>query len=480
MRRLRPPITVTVPMLVAGLMVFVGFVVSERVMSRLVESQERNLAQLSEAYLDGLSASILPYMMRGDIWEVFDALDRARNLYEGLRPTETVAVDANGLVIAASDPRRTPSREPLPDSYRSRLPEDGFAIDADSGEALLRRPLDYLGAPVGALHAVVDIRHLLEERREVVTTLIITNAALTIALAAIGYLAVRRMVQPTRILTEHLTSGATGRAEPIPDAKMPPPGSEAHRLYTAYNTLVMAEREREALSRTLAEEERLASLGRLSAGMAHEINNPLGGLFNALATLKRHGASPGARETAISLLERGLIGIRDVVAAALETYRPKRAERPFGPSDLEDIRLLVGPEVRRRRLSLAWSNALDDNIALSNAPLRQAVLNLLLNACAATPEGGALALAAEGDAQGLSIEVADSGGGLSEEAARVLTARRTALAPPAAGGLGLWMVRSAVDELGGRIEIARGRLGGAAIRLSFITAAKEERVDAVA
>ncbi len=480
MRRFRPPITVTVPMLVAGLMVVVGLVVSERVMSRLVESQERNLAQLSEAYLDGLSASIQPHMMRGDIWEVFDALDRSRDLYQGLQPIETVAVDGNGLVIAASDPRLMPSRAPLPEDFRARLPDGAFAIDPDAGRAYLRRPLDYHGTPVGALHAVVDIGYLLQERRDVVTTLIVTNAALTIALAAIGYLAVRRMVQPTRVLTEHLTSGATGRAEPIPEAKMPAPGSEAHRLYAAYNALVLAERERESLSRSLAEEERLASLGRLTAGMAHEINNPLGGLFNALATLKRHGSSRSVRETTLDLLERGLVGIRDVVAAALESYRPKHAERPFGPNDLEDIRVLVGPEVRRRRLALDWSNGLRESIALSSAPLRQAVLNLLLNACAATPEGGRLAVSAVGDGRAISIEIADGGSGLSAEAAKVLTTAKAGLAPSAEGGLGLWMVRSALDELGGEVALARSCFGGTLVRLSFAVALEAERVDAVA
>ena len=91
--------------------------------------------------------------------------------------------------------------------------------------------------------------------------------------------------------------------------------------------------------------------------MAHEINNPLGGLFNALDTLKTHGETPGVRDTSISLIERGLAGIRDVVEAALATYRPERSQRLLTAEDFDDVRLLLKPELRRRRQRLDWDMA---------------------------------------------------------------------------------------------------------------------------
>ena len=145
--------------------------------------------------------------------------------------------------------------------------------------------------------------------------------------------------------------------------------------------------EREALVKRLAEEERLGSLGRLTSALAHEINNPLGGLFNSLATLKSHGHIDGVRTSALGILERGLIGIRDVVRTTLAMYRSNQASRDLTATDIDDLGLLLVPEARRRSLSVSVTNRLQDDVPLPSTPIRQAVLNLLLNAVAAGPEG---------------------------------------------------------------------------------------------
>ena len=470
----RLPITLKVPLFVALLMVLVSVVLSERVLSRLADTQERQLDDLSAAYLDGLSSSLLPHVLREDVWEVFDILDRSMSLYEAVRPVETVVVGTDGRIVAATDPFRFPALEPLPPELPIAREGNRARIDEAAGKAYVARGLWYQGAEIGTIHAILDVRHLLAERADVVTALATTNAGLTLALAFAGYVGTRRMVAPLRVLTDQLAAGANGRASPIPAASMPPDGSETRRLFEAYNALVRGEEEREALARRLAEEERLASLGRLASGMAHEINNPLGGLFNALHTLRRHGHVAPVRASAVGLLERGLSGIRDVVAAALQTYRPERDPRPFGPDDIEDVKILVAPEARRRNLVVAWRSAIAGPLPLPNAPLRQALLNLVLNACAASPDGGSVAIGIAWDGTVLVIEVADSGPGLPSSAVALLAEPD----PPAPigqdGGLGLWMVRRAVTEAGGAIECGRTGDGGR-IRVRVPVAAEPAR-----
>ncbi|WP_018701101.1 sensor histidine kinase [Amorphus coralli] len=472
-RMSRIPITLRVPALVVLLMIAVSVVTSERVVTRLIDTQERHLRSLAAAYLDGLSSSLLPHVLRGDIWEVFDVLDRARDRYDALHPLLTVVGDADDLVLAASDPRSAPSRKPLPDEFAGLTPGD-MAIAADSGRALVRRTLTYQGRTIGSITAKLDISHLLAERRDVTATLILSNALLTLILAGAGYLLVRRMVRPVRILSDHLREGSAGEVRPIPRSRFPSQGNDFRQLFESYNSLVEAETERRSLAMHMAEEERLAALGRLASGMAHEINNPLGGLFNALDTLKQHGDTPSARTTAISIVERGLVGIRDVVRAALATYRPGLTTRPLAPGDLEDLALLIRPEVRRKRLDFHWTNTVGGAFAVPGAPVRQLVLNVLINACNAAGETGRIEAAAWVEAGNLMIEVGDSGPGMPAEA------REQLVGSPGAGtggGLGLWIVRRHIDGLGGRIEIERSDLGGALVRM-IIPAQREGLSDA--
>jgi two-component system OmpR family sensor kinase len=461
------PISYRAPVMVALLMVAVSAAISERVLDRLSRTQERFLDGLAETYLDGLSSAVVPAVLRGDVWEVFDALDRSATSYGALAPLETVVTGADGHVLAASDPGRIAAYSELPAAYAERYGVGLVTINEAFEAGFARRDLVYQGLPIGTIHAAFDVSHLFAERREILLTLLVTNGALAALFSLGGFLLVRRMIGPMRVLESHMRTAAGGAAEPIAPSEFPSRDREVASLFRGYNALVHAERERAELAMRLAEEEKVASLGRLASGMAHEINNPLGGLFNALDTLKKHGTTPGVRDTSLSLIERGLAGIRDVVEAALATYRPERSRRPLGSHDFEDIRLLLKPELRRKRQRLDWEVAWKDQgpTLADGGPVRQALLNLLLNASAVTPEGGTLAFRAGHTDRLVTIEIEDQGQGMPPEVSGILIDADPGLAVRAGHGLGLWMVRRMIDELDGTVKITPKNDGGTMVTL---------------
>lgn len=456
------PTTLKVPLIVAALMVAVSIVLSNLVLLRQSQTQQRHLEELTGAYLDGLSASIEPHVLRDDIWEIFDQLERTRHGYVGVSAITTIVARRDGTILAASDPRAFPSQEAVPTSLEGRFRGAAdLVLDEAEGRAFARRALTYQARPMGWIYAEIDIRDLLLERREVLVALILTNAMLTLLFAGLGYLAVRRMLRPIGTLARHLDRGRGGHVEPIPEAAIGARDSEFGRLFRRYNAMVRALSQREALASRLAEEEMMASLGRLASGMAHEINNPLGGMFTAIDTIERHDGDPVVRRTSLQILKRGLVGIRDVVRATLVTYKSGEAERPLRPADLDDLRILVRQEVQRRRLTLSWRNELPDSLDLPGGPIRQAVLNLLLNACAASPIGGKVVFNAGLRDGALVLAIEDQGPGLPPEVAALLESDGKEAAPPVEGrGLGAWMVSRLIGELGGSIcTAARGEAG---------------------
>ncbi|MHB1109874.1 MAG: sensor histidine kinase [Devosia sp.] len=448
-------------------MVIISAAISERVLDRLSRMQESFLNGLADFYLDGLSSAVVPAVLREDVWEVFDALDRSSTSYTSLAPIETIVTGPDDRVLAASDPSQIATFSELPAAYRDRHGAGTVTIDETALTGFARRDLVYQGEAIGTIYATFDVSHLFAERREILITLLATNGLLAALFSLGGFVLVQQMIGPMRVLEDRMRAAAHGAAEPIPSCDIPKGDGEVSGLFHGYNALVHAERERANFAMQLAEEEKLSSLGRLASGMAHEINNPLGGLFNALDTLKRHGETPGVREASISLIERGLAGIRDVVQAALATYRPERSQRPLTADDLDDIRLLLKPEFGRKRQRLdwtvSWSPALE--LPIRGGPIRQAVLNLLLNASAVTPDEGTVTLKAASTEQLLTIEIGDGGPGMPLDIAGILVDPDPGPAVRAGRGLGLWMVRRVVDDLGGHAKIAPKAEGGTVVTL---------------
>jgi signal transduction histidine kinase len=461
------PLAIKVPLIVATLMIAVSIAVTFQVFARLVETQDRTLADLTEAYLDGLSSSLLPHVQRDDNWEVFDSLERSRVLYQGMRVTTVVVVRPDRTILASTDPARFATEAVAPEALG--VPNDTGGVSQLSlnlaPRTWLTRALAFQGRIIGTIHVEVDLTHLRAERRKVLSVLVASNLALTLVFALLGWWLVRRMLSPLRVLARHMELGTEGALTPIALDQHDKPGGEFDRLFSRFNAMAQAMEERELLKARTAEEERLASLGRLSSIVAHEINNPLGGLLNAVDTLKAHGHRPSVREDAVGLLERGLNNIRDVVGMTLAIYRPDRNPHPLRRKDIDDLRLLVEGAALRCHVKLIWRNRLQDRSCIPSGPLRQILLNLALNAIQATPVSGTVTVEAMHVDDTLQLTVEDGGSGLPEPIRQMLEGGRPPLVPGSGNGLGVWVIARLVADLSGRIAVPRNGADGTRIEI---------------
>jgi signal transduction histidine kinase len=399
------------------------------------------------------------------IWETFDALDRFVRSRGDLQVSMALVALPDATVLAASDPRRFPTLERLPTDWWGRGTDgDELALADGVPLALLRYRIGGDTAFEAELLAEVDISALLRQRHQVFWALLLSNGFLTVLLAAGGYVLVRRMLHPLRQLIEAVEQVRRGGGAAVP-AGVADLAPEFRTLFTRFQAMAQAVEERQALLARLVEEERLAQLGRLASATAHEVNNPLAGLLTVVDTLRRRGEDPGVRASALDLLERGLLGIRNVVRAMLVAYKEEDSGAPLTARALDDLEVLTRHEVQRKRLVLDWRNGLQQAWQLDSGLVRQALLNLLLNACRVSPIGGRVFFLAAETAEGVQFVIEDHGPGLPPALRELLVAGDPS-APPGSG-LGIWTVARLVRRLNGKVRVETPSEGGTRIMLEF-------------
>ncbi|MBI4872990.1 MAG: hypothetical protein HY814_15660 [Candidatus Riflebacteria bacterium] len=217
-----------------------------------------------------------------------------------------------------------------------------------------------------------------------------------------------------------------------------------------------------ALERKLLEDERLASLGMLSASVAHEIKNPLGSI-KAIIQVTRETMPPGdLRREDLSVVLEEIDRLAGTVTRLLEFTRPREDEERFVAVErvIERVLEIFSYEARRRSVAVVHKLSHEPHYLRGGLDsLKSVLFNLVLNAFQAMEKSGTLTIETAGGSTGtVVIAVTDTGPGIPEaELPRIFEPFHSS--KPAGTGLGLALVRQRVDEMGGTLGVQSGPSG---------------------
>jgi signal transduction histidine kinase len=210
--------------------------------------------------------------------------------------------------------------------------------------------------------------------------------------------------------------------------------------------------------------EKLAAIGQLTAGVAHEINNPIAVIQGNLDVLRDVlGAAAEPVEAETRLIQEQVHRIRLIVAKLLQFARPQDYVgylEPVAPQALiQDSLVLVRHLLKTGNIAIEQHLESTRQITCNKNELQQVVINLLVNAIQAMPDGGVLRIGVEDWDEadmpvGIRIVVSDTGPGISQADLDKLFEPFFTAKKPGGTGLGLWVSKNLVERYGGRLTAA--------------------------
>jgi len=232
--------------------------------------------------------------------------------------------------------------------------------------------------------------------------------------------------------------------------------------------------ETKQLEQQIRSSEKLASVGKLAAGVAHEINNPLGGILNCIYNFRKGALSPARQEEYLVSIEDGLRRVQKIVRQLLDFSQQHEPE--FSPSNINDVveKVLVLTEHALAAKKIGLDKQLQRDLPalmVDRHMMEQVLMNLVLNAVQAIKDGGAITIrtrARNGDCE---VTVEDTGCGIPAHVLpHIFDPFFTTKGTGEGTGLGLSVSLGIVERHGGRIfvdsEVGKGSVFTVCLPLS--------------
>ncbi|HWB31575.1 MAG TPA: HAMP domain-containing sensor histidine kinase [Acidobacteriaceae bacterium] len=220
--------------------------------------------------------------------------------------------------------------------------------------------------------------------------------------------------------------------------------------------LARTEQEKRVMKESLLAAQKLEDWSRMSAVLAHEINNPLESIQNSLYLIRTSGGVPAEVTDLAKMASEETTRVIELARSTLGFFRHSAEPEPVDMARVVDsVRFLLAPLIRRGGIALEATFEGDMTVQAFPGEVRQVLLNLIRNACEATPgAGGQVRVTVTGQPQGVEIVVADEGSGIDPQVLPRLFQFGSTTKGEGGNGMGLWTVKHIVTRHGGTIDVA--------------------------
>ena len=387
--------------------------------------------------------------------------DRLHGYVESLKKTgirEVSIVGEDMGIIDSTDPKA------IGKMSRIKLPREKLIINATFGEETpggrskdLVIPLTVGGDTMGYIHVRMRIDDFTETIRKNLylrffSTLLIFSLGLVLAVSISSHYV--RPVEDLAHAAEKVAAGDLSQELPVSGK------DEVGRLTRSFNEMIVKLRQNRELEDKVRESQYLSQLGRLSSGVAHEIRNPLNFIGLAVDHLDAltDGRTPeAAREKGqiIARIKEEIQRLNELVTNFITYGRPPELQRaPVRiPEIVESVLRMAAGRMRDQRIRCRVDFREGPQVMADPDMMRRAVLNIVVNAIDAMPNGGELHVSAgPREDGGYALAIGDTGTGIAgEDREKIFEPYFTT--KPSGLGLGLVLTRKIVEAHGGKIVV---------------------------
>lgn len=453
-----------VPLRVAVLVIVTAVVLAATLIYRGIDDLRNDLIDNADKMGLVIANNLVEPMLHDDVWRSFEIINTPYRVQTLKTPDEKAGyiliLNASNKVYASTQPDRFPmlkdpaAIDPRYSELLKALPDlrdlHPTVIDPHKSDDLfLLIPIQSEQMRIGTLVMSYPKSPFTSRFYRLAKDAVLITLLVLIVLLPLGIYWGQKMAAPLLQLSDAMNKISPDLPEPR-EIMLEESGDEIGKLGKSFKSMIAELKEKEQLQQQVITTDRLAALGRLAAGVAHEINNPLGGMLNAISTFKRHGEQDPITLKTLSILERGLLQIKETVAALL--VEAKAQTHPFNLNDVADICTLVQPDIEKKHVNFTREIDIIEAQPISSTLVRQVTINLLLNAFHATQQHGQVHLHIYRDSLHLYIDVQNNGSHIPQDRVSYLFEPFTSLSE-GGSGLGLWVIYQIVQQLGGLIKV---------------------------